>query len=108
MSTKDIVGRPIAHDSANMHVQGSATYIDDIPEPEGTLHVAFVLSDVAHGKIKLIDTEKAQQAYGVHSVLLAQDIKHLKIGPIMHDEPLLAQDEVLFQDRKSTRLNSSH
>jgi len=96
MSTKDIVGRPIAHDSANMHVQGSATYIDDMPAPEGTLHVAFVLSDVAHGKIKLIDTEKAQQAHGVHSVLLAQDIKHLKIGPIMHDEPLLAQDEVLF------------
>ena len=96
MSAKDIVGRPIAHDSAHMHVQGSATYIDDMPAPEGTLHVAFVLSDIAHGKIKLIDTERAQQALGVHSVLLAQDIEHLKIGPIMHDEPLLAQDEVLF------------
>ena len=96
MSAKDIVGRPIAHDSAHMHVQGNATYIDDMPAPEGTLHVAFVLSDVAHGKIKLIDTKKAQQAHGVHSVLLAQDIKRLKIGPIMHDEPLLAQDEVLF------------
>ena len=96
MSTKDIVGRPIVHDSAHMHVQGNATYIDDMPAPEGTLHVAFVLSDVAHGKIKLIDTKKAKQAHGVHSVLLAQDIKRLKIGPIMHDEPLLAQDEVLF------------
>ena len=96
MSRKDIVGRPIVHDSAHMHVQGSATYIDDMPAPEGTLHVAFVLSDVAHGKIKLIDTKKARQAHGVHGVLLAQDIKRLKIGPIMHDEPLLAQDEVLF------------
>ena len=45
-----------------MHVQGNATYIDDMPVPEETLHVAFALSDVAHGKINHIDIKKAKKA----------------------------------------------
>ena len=91
-----IIGRSIAHDSAHMHVQGSAAYIDDMNVPEGTLHVAFALSNVAHGKITSIDIKIAEKAQGVHSVLLAKDIKHLNIGPLIHDEPILAKDEVVF------------
>ena len=53
--TKSAIGLPIEHDSARMHVQGGAQYIDDIPEPNGTLHVAFALSNVANGKIKSVD-----------------------------------------------------
>ena len=79
-----------------MHVQGSAAYIDDMNVPEGTLHVAFALSNVAHGKINSIDIKIAEKAQGVHSVLLAKDIKHLNIGPLIHDEPILAKDEVVF------------
>jgi hypothetical protein len=33
------VGKALAHDSAALHVQGMATYVDDIREPEGLLHV---------------------------------------------------------------------
>ena len=91
-----IIGRSIAHDSAHMHVQGSAAYIDDMNVPEGTLHVAFALSNVAHGKITSIDIKIAEKAQGIHSVLLAKDIKHLNIGPLIHDEPILAKDEVVF------------
>ena len=91
-----IIGRSIAHDSAHMHVQGSAAYIDDMNVPEGTLHVAFALSNVAHGKITSIDIKIAEKAQGVHIVLLAKDIKHLNIGPLIHDEPILAKDEVVF------------
>ena len=91
-----IIGRSIAHDSAHMHVQGSAAYIDDMNVPEGTLHVAFALSNVAHGKITSIDIKIAEKAQGVHCVLLAKDIKHLNIGPLIHDEPILAKDEVVF------------
>ena len=91
-----IIGRSIAHDSAHMHVQGGAAYIDDMNVPEGTLHVAFALSNVAHGKITSIDIKIAEKAQGVHSVLLAKDIKHLNIGPLIHDEPILAKDEVVF------------
>ena len=90
------VGLSIEHDSAQMHVQGSAKYIDDMLEPSGTLHVAFALSEVAHGNIIRIDIESAKKADGVHSVLLAEDIEHLMIGPILHDEPILANNEVLF------------
>ena len=79
-----------------MHVQGSAAYIDDMNVPEGTLHVAFALSNVAHGKINSIDIKIAEKAQGVHNVLLAKDIKHLNIGSLIHDEPILAKDEVVF------------
>ena len=79
-----------------MHVQGSAQYIDDIAEPNGTLHVAFALSNVAHGKIKSINVNDAKRAQGVHSVLIAEEIENLLIGPIRHDEPILASKEVLF------------
>ena len=94
--TKSAIGLPIEHDSARMHVQGGAQYIDDIPEPNGTLHVAFALSNVAHGKIKSVDVSAAQEAEGVHSVLIAEEIENLLIGPILHDEPILASKEVLF------------
>jgi len=79
-----------------MHVQGSAVYIDDMPVPKGALHVAFALSKVAYGQINEIDITNAQKATGVHSVLLAKDIENLYIGPIKHDEPILADKEVLF------------
>ena len=79
-----------------MHVQGSAAYIDDMPVPKGALHVAFALSKVAYGQINEIDITNAQKATGVHSVLLAKDIENLYIGPIKHDEPILADKEVLF------------
>ena len=32
--------KPLPHDSGAKHVQGSAEYIDDMPEPIGTLHIA--------------------------------------------------------------------
>ena len=35
----DRVGLALAHDSAALHVQGTAIYIDDMREPVGTLHV---------------------------------------------------------------------
>ena len=93
---KGVIGLPLEHDSAQMHVQGSAQYIDDIPVPNGTLHVAFALSNVAHGKIKNIDISSAKEAEGVHCVLISEDIENLMIGPIRHDEPILASNEVLF------------
>ncbi len=93
---KGVIGLPLEHDSAQMHVQGSAQYIDDISVPSGTLHVAFALSNVAHGRINSIDVSAAKKAEGVHSVLIAEDIENLMIGPIIHDEPLLASKEVLF------------
>ena len=43
------------HDSAHKHVAGNAVYIDDMPEPAGTLHGGLGLSTVAHGVIRSMD-----------------------------------------------------
>ena len=43
------ISRP--HESAQLHVAGEATYIDDIPELAGTLHCALGLSPVAAGRL---------------------------------------------------------
>ena len=36
-----VVGAPVVHDSASLHVAGEAFYTDDLPEPRDTLHVAL-------------------------------------------------------------------
>jgi xanthine dehydrogenase large subunit len=38
------VGKSHPHESAVLHVSGSANYTDDIPETQGTLHAALGLS----------------------------------------------------------------
>ncbi len=45
-----VVHKLLPHDSARLHVQGSATYIDDIREPEGTLHIAVGMSPAGGGR----------------------------------------------------------
>ena len=57
------------HDSAHKHVTGTAVYIDDMPEPAGTLHGCLGLSTVAHGAIRSIDLSAVRSAPGVVDVL---------------------------------------
>ncbi|MDF3854356.1 xanthine dehydrogenase molybdopterin binding subunit [Paracoccus sp. P2] len=89
---------PIIHDSAVKHVTGQADYTDDLLEPVGTLHAYLGLSTVAHGRIVSMDLDAVRKAPGVHLVLTAADIPgHNDISPTgLHDEPLLAEDEVQF------------
>ena len=63
------VGRDHAHESAHLHVAGSATYIDDLPELAGTLHAALGLSPLAHGRLKGIDLDALRALPGVVDVL---------------------------------------
>ena len=49
-----------------------AVYIDDMPEPAGTLHGCLGLSTVAHGTITSIDLSAVRAAPGVVDVLTAQ------------------------------------
>lgn len=89
------ISRP--HESAHLHVAGSATYIDDMPELAGTLHAALGLSPVAHGKVKSVDVEKIRALPGVVAVLTAADIPGVNdCGPIIHDDPILADGEVHY------------
>ena len=60
-----VVGRDHAHESAHLHVAGSATYIDDLPELAGTLHAALGLSPLAHGRLKGIRLDALRALPGV-------------------------------------------
>jgi len=87
--------QPARHESAYGHVSGAARYVDDLPHPPGLLVGLPVGSTVARGRLRGIDRTAAQAVPGVHAVLLASDVPgHNRIGPIVHDEPLLADEEV--------------
>ncbi len=83
------------HESARAQVAGTATYIDDIPEARGTLHAAPILSPVAHGHLRGVNTQAAQALPGVRGVVLAADIPgDTLLATFMHDEPIFAIDTV--------------
>ncbi len=91
------VAKPLPHDAAALHVTGQARYIDDQPTPAGTLHLAFGLSTVAHGRITAMDLSKVRAAPGVVAVLTADDLPFANdVSPSAHDEPLLATGTVHY------------
>ncbi len=88
-------GRSIPHESAAAQVQGRATYIDDIAEIQGTLFAAPILSQVAHGKLRGVDTRAALAMPGVRGVMLAADLpSHKMLASFIGDEPIFAIDTV--------------
>ncbi|NRP70243.1 Xanthine dehydrogenase molybdenum-binding subunit [Ensifer psoraleae] len=88
----------LRHDSAHKHVAGTADYIDDMPEPAGTLHGALGLTDRAHAEILEMDLSAVAALPGVVCVLTASDMPHSNdISPShLHDEPVLADGRVQF------------
>jgi xanthine dehydrogenase large subunit len=92
------VGSPERHDSAHKHVSGTAAFIDDLPEPAGTLHACLGLSTIAHGTIEGMDLSAVRKAPGVVDVLTAADVPGVNdISPTGRaDEPILADGRVEF------------
>ena len=91
------VAKALPHDAAMLHVTGTARYVDDIPAPKDTLHLAFGLSDVAAGKLNAMDMSRVRAAPGVVAVLTAADLPFENdVSPSKHDGPLLATDTVNY------------
>jgi xanthine dehydrogenase large subunit len=91
------VGKSRPHESAALHVLGEATYTDDIPELQGTLHAALGLSQKAHAKIRSINLDTVKSAPGVVAVYIAKDIPGTNdCGPLIHDDPILADGLVQY------------
>ena len=88
-------GSSIAHESARAQVQGAVRYVDDIPELQGTLHAAPVMSGIAHGRVLGLDFSAALAVPGVRGIVTAEDIPG---DPILaafgHDEPIFATEKV--------------
>ncbi|MEP0049211.1 MAG: xanthine dehydrogenase molybdopterin binding subunit, partial [Roseobacter sp.] len=91
------IAKPLPHDAARLHVTGTARYIDDIPTPHNTLHLAFGLSQVAKGTIVGLSLDDVRASPGVVSVLTARDLPFANdVSPSIHDEPLLADQQVHY------------
>ncbi|SFT36428.1 xanthine dehydrogenase, molybdenum binding subunit apoprotein [Pseudovibrio denitrificans] len=97
-SQSQAVGKSYKHDSALKHVAGKATYIDDMIEPRGTLHVAPGYAPGATcGRITKIDLSAVRAAPGVVAVLEAADIPGVNdCSPAMGDDPVLVADKIVF------------
>jgi xanthine dehydrogenase large subunit len=94
----DAIGLALAHDSAVLHVQGTAQYIDDAREPEGLLHVVpGYARDGARGKIASIDLTAVKSYPGVVAVLTAKDIPGVNdCSPSIGGDPILADGDIIF------------
>ena len=88
-------GQAHPHESARAHVSGEALYVDDVPELKGTLYAAPIMSPIAHGRIKSINTQAALLIDGVVGCVLAADVPGANMqGSVIHDEPVFANEVV--------------
>ncbi len=91
------VGRNIPHDSAEGHVSGRSLYVDDLAPLRNELIVDFYWSPIAHGTIVNVDLSAASAVPGVVGLFTHRDLDGSNLfGPILQDELLLAEDEVMF------------
>jgi xanthine dehydrogenase large subunit len=93
-----VAGASVPHDSALRHVTGSALYIDDLREPEGTLHVApGWCPDMARGRIRDVDLTRVAAHPGVVAVITARDVRGVNdCSPSIGGDPVMADGEIEF------------
>jgi xanthine dehydrogenase large subunit len=97
-ATLRVVRRDLPHDSARKHVTGGAAYIDDLREPEGTLHLAIGGAPIARGKLTGLNLTAVRAAPGVVAIITAADIpgtndvSALGLG----DDPLFVDSQISF------------
>jgi carbon-monoxide dehydrogenase large subunit len=71
-----LVGERVKRREDPRLIQGRGTYVDDI-KIAGLRHLAFKRSDVAHGRIRSIDTSAAEAMEGVEAVFTGARIAEL-------------------------------
>ncbi len=91
-----VVGVSMPHESANLHVTGTALYTDDlVHRTKDVLHAYPVQVMKAHGRITVLRAEPALAVPGVVRVLTGADVPGINDAGMKHDEPLFP-DEVMF------------
>src|SRR5262245_13606231 len=93
------IGQPAPQEEGPEKVSGQALYAADLLLP-GMLWGKVLRSPYPHANIVSIDTAKARQVPGVHAVLTGQDLPDRRVGRLLRDIPVLAQDRVLFVGEK--------
>lgn len=89
------VGKSLPRVDAADKVTGRARYTADLSFPK-MLHGKILTSPIAHGRIKSIDTSRAEMLAGVKLVLTAKDVPDITYGinPPRYDENILAGEKV--------------
>ena len=91
-----VVGVPVAHENAALHVTGTALYTDDlIVRHQDVLHAWPVQAPHAHARVQDLRTAPALAVPGVVRVLTAADVPGVNDAGTKHDEPLFPT-EVMF------------
>ena len=75
-----LVGQRVKRREDPRLIQGHGTYVDDV-KMIGLQHLAFKRSDIAHGRIRSIDTSAAESIDGVKAVFTGVEIKEI-LGPM--------------------------
>jgi carbon-monoxide dehydrogenase large subunit len=99
-----LIGKSVLRQEDNRLLRGVARFIDDVPEPRGTLHLAFVTSPHPNARILAVDASEAHAMHGVIAVHTGGDFGAIK--PIIADaaqpgfqlvgRPVMATGRVLF------------
>src|ERR1044071_2522578 len=85
-----LVGERVKRREDPRLIQGRGTYVDDI-KIAGMQHVAFKRSDVAHGRIRSIDTSAAKAMAGVEAVFTGAEIAEF-LAPMPIGTPFPSPD----------------
>src|SRR5690625_7340987 len=79
--TDPVVGRPEPHESAALHVTGTALYTDDlVGRTKDVLHAYPVQAPHARARVEDLDITAAEQVPGVVTVLTAVDVPGINDG----------------------------
>ena len=99
------VGQSVLRREDEYLLRGQGRFVDDLPTPLNTLHLAFVLSPYAHARITSIDASEALALDGVVDVFTGPDLAGM-VKPIaaqielpgysFNTRDVLAVDEVRF------------
>ena len=92
-----VVGREVPHESAALHVTGTALYTDDLVfRTHGVLHAWPVQAPHAHARVTGLRTDPALAVPGVVRVLTAEDVPGINDAGVKHDEPLFPSEVMFF------------
>ena len=91
---KQQVGKNVIRKDGLEKVKGTAAFGDDM-ELEEMLYGKAVRSDIAHGRLKRINLDKAWKVPGVVEILASDDVPgENRVGIIFKDEPVLIEEKV--------------
>ncbi|MFQ5913737.1 MAG: xanthine dehydrogenase family protein molybdopterin-binding subunit [Nitrospinota bacterium] len=95
MDALKTVGKPLPRVDAREKVTGSAVYSTDV-QLSGMLHGLILRSPFPHARIVRLDTSEAERLPGLRAVVTGRDCPGIRLGSLVKDAFVLAQDRVRF------------